>query len=148
MTLRAFAAQARHLRALRGETCVRAATGAYAWALLLDFGMLHGPDDAGYREPEKGLVVECPWRVEDPRGVVVGSADDDERIHEGVRVFLSKQVVAVTVYRPGFMARVRLTEGVTLWMFPERAADFTASSEDISVPWYLTGRAFPVGWED
>ncbi len=160
MTFKAFVAQARHLRALRGELCVRAKTGAYAWALLLDFGTLAPPDHRGYRQPQKGLVVECPWRIETRSAVIVASADAHvtdaagrrvqmEGLIEGkIQICVGKRIARVSVYRPSFMACVQFTDDLKLWIFPEDSADYEIVSEDPRCSWYVAGSAVPSGWEE
>jgi hypothetical protein len=153
MTRQAYRSQAKRLRSLRGDVCVRAMTGAGTWALLLDFGMLHPPDAAGYREPEKGLVVECPWRLETAVAVLVSSDDGYSSVHvpaarspaeidAALQVCLGKRVEHITVYRPSFMIRLTFSGALRLWVFP---VDSRAYQDD-SGPyccWYLVGRAFP-----
>lgn len=147
MSARAFAAQARRLRALRSEVCLHAQTGAYTWALLLEFRARHSPGERERSRAEHCLVVECPWRLETPTSVLVASADG-EAIESDIQVCVGKQVLSVTVYRPSFMARLRFSDGLTLWLFPERTAEYAPNPENPSVSWYLTGRGIPSGWEE
>jgi hypothetical protein len=158
MTRQAFLVQANHLRSLRGEVCVGTKTGAGPWALSLDFGVLHSPDARRYRAPEKGLVVECPWRLEATTAVLVASADGYASEHApaarsladietALQVCVGKRVERITVYRPPFMVRLALSGALRLWAFPENTGEYQDDG-DPRCSWYLAGRAFPGGWHE
>lgn len=153
MTRQAFLTQANRLRSVRGDVCVQAMTGAGPWALLLDFGLLHPPDARGYQEPEKGLVVECPWRLETAATVLVTSDDgyssehvpaarSPAEIDAALQVCVGKRVEHITVYRPSFMVRLIFSGALRLWVFPVESAAYRDDSGPYCC-WYLAGRAFP-----
>jgi hypothetical protein len=148
VTLKAFQAQARHLSALPDAVCFRAATGAHAWVLLLDFGALGPPDERGSRQPDFGPVVECPWRLEDGLRVIVGSGDQDEVIAPRIQACVGRRVIGTEVLTPSYTARVRFEGDLTLWIFPDDSKDYAESSEHPSCPWYLAGLAVPGGWQE
>ncbi len=148
MTRRAYATQARILRSVRGETCVRAETGAYAWSLLLDFGTLQAPDADGYRAPAYGLVVECPWRLEDRTQVVAGSNDDAETVDARLQLCVGRRLTRVVVYQPSFMVHIYLEDGLSLWVFPDNPRDYAASTEPPYSAWYVAGHKADASWED
>ena len=148
MTLKAFIAQARKLSLLNGEMCVRASPGAYDWALLLTFGMLYPPDATGYREWGKGIVVECPWRLETQTEVIVGSGNTDGTIREKIQACVGRRAIETEVHLPSYTACICFDEGLTLWIFPDDSRDYALQSDHPSSPWYLVGRAIPPGWEE
>lgn len=148
MTLKAYLAQERVLRSMRGQTCARAATGAGSWSLLLDFGELAPANARGYREPRYGLVVECPWRLEDRTRVLAGSGDASETVDGAVQVCVGKRIERLTVYRPSFMLHVHFSAELSLWAFPEDTRSYAPTSDDPSSPWYVAGRVVSGGWED
>lgn len=147
MTLMAYRAQAQWLRALRGQTCVRAETGAYAWSLLLNFGELAAADADGYQEPTYGLVVECPWRLEDQTRVLAGSRGESETTDDALQVCVGKQLERISIYQPSFMFQARFSDGLLLWAFPDDVRSYALSSEYPKSPWYVAGRAVSGGWE-
>ena len=144
MSLRSFKEDAKRLRTLRGEECVRAGVG-YANTLLLDFRMLHPPNERGYRQPDMSLVAECSWRLETATRVLVGWGDADEDIETRVQVCEGKQVTDVRVFRPSYMARLRFSGDLSIWVFPDRSKFFDPHDEESGSQWYVTGRSFPDG---
>ena len=147
MTLKAYQTQAQTLRSFRGKTCVRATTGAYSWSLLLDFGSLGPANAQGYREPEYGLVIECPWRLEDRAHVIVGSGDDAEIIDARLQPCVGKHLVRLSIHRPSYMVHVYFTDDLSLWIFPDDTKDYSSTSEHPYSPWYVVGSAVSGGWE-
>ena len=141
MTLTQFAENARLLRRLSGEVCIRARVG-HASALLLDFGILYPLNHRGYQQPEKALTVECCWRLETRTEVIVGWGDQDETIEARLQVLVGKRVLKTRVYQPSYMASIQFAEDLRLWIFPDDSRDYAAQSE-YNVCWYVTGRAIP-----
>lgn len=146
MTVKAFIKSTRDVLALKGQQCVRASAG-YARTLLLDCGMLRPPDSIGYEEPEIGLVAECPWRLDSRTSVIVGSGDPEDVIDSRLQICLGKTVDAVEVFPPSYTLRVALSDGLTVWVFPDDSRDFVACSEYPRSSWYVAGFAVSEGWE-
>lgn len=142
MTVEQFATQARHLRKFIGETCVRARCG-YASALLLDFGMLHSPDQSGYQQPDKGLTIECCYRLETGKEVVFGWADQDDLIESRIGVLVGKCIERVKIFKPSYMAHIRFSEDLRLWIFPDQWKDYDPERAEYFVSWFVSGRAIP-----
>lgn len=145
MTTRAFATQAKRARSLRGHECSRAQSG-YARALMLDFGSLSEPDAAGYRKAQRTFVAECPWRLENPREVIVGSGDEEGTIDTRLRACVGGVVSRVEIYTPSYTIRLRLGD-LLIWIFPDDARHFVETSEYPRSPWYLSGSEISEGWE-
>ena len=147
MTQAACKTQAKLVRLLRGEVCVRARVGQ-ANTLLLDFGVLHDPDRHGYRESDKWLVAECPWRLERKDAVVVGNGDAANRVESPLQACVGKRLVRITVYRPSYMLHLRFDNDLRFWLFPDDAAVYAPGGESSAAPWYVGGRAILGDAED
>lgn len=147
MTLRAFIRQAEDLRLLDDQVCVRASEGGFSGALLLDYGTLHPPDQDGYHQPDKGLVIECPWRLENSTDVIVGSGDQSDIVESRVQTCVGRRVRQIEVHPPSYMACIRFDGDLALWIFPDDSSDYTTQSEYPRNPYFVAGRTTPMGWE-
>lgn len=127
---------------------MRAKEGGFAGALLLDYGKLHAPDADGYQEPEKSLVVECPWRLENETHVIAGSGDRGEVIGARIQACVGKPVLQTRVHLPSYMACIRFAGDLILWIFPDSSSDYAVEEEYLGSPFYVTGRAISGDWED
>jgi hypothetical protein len=132
--------------------------------LLLDFGVFGPPDESGYRQAERSLIVECDWRLETATQVLAGSGsrhvafdpaagdcevhvEDDAELGPSVLRLVGRRVAAAEVFPPSYMARVEFDGDLTVWIFPDDPKDYTEESDDPSVPWFVTGSVLPSDWE-
>ena len=144
MSRRSFKEEVKLLRTLKGEECIRVGVSV-ANILILDFRMFHPPNERGYREPHICLIAECPWRLETPSKVLVGMGDEDEDIETRVQVCVGRRVTRVTVYRPSFMVRLRFSDDLSLWVFPQDSRHYESDNKELRNEWYVFGRSFPDG---
>ena len=159
MTLKAFSAQAKRIRFLEGEVCIRASTTVHPWALRLDFGPPSSPENDGHDTSPKSLIVEYPWRLETKDAVLVGSGDDvgypeedrplaAERIRSKLQLCAGRRVTHVEVHQPSYMVRLSFDDTLYLWVFPDASEDFAEQSADPQISWYVIGSQFSKNWEE
>ena len=150
MSYKAFVAQSRLLRTLIGEKCWKAERyEGDIWSdLSLSFGRQMSPEGDIESDHEKGLMIECPWRLETRDRVLVGTRDDKELINECIQSCVGATVYKTRFFRPSFMAVVRFDNDLRLWLFPEDSKDFRLVSRYHWAPWHFTGHAYEGGWED
>ena len=151
MTVKAFRAHARLLKTLHGEICSEAVIG-YPRSIMLYFGALRIPKTKDDNAHEKGLVTECPWRLETREQVIAGSKDrDKEPLKERIKVCEGIRVRTTHVFRPSFMVQVVFENDLRLWLFPDSFKHYDPNRGYAATSWYLTGYAYTSdgdGWED
>lgn len=123
---------------LVGCEVVMAKQGGFLGSLVIDFSRLYPPDETGYREPAKGLVVECPWRLFEGQKLLVGCDDERRHIDECGASLIGQTLLSARISSPGFTLRAAFDDGRVLWVYPCDSA-FLSDDEPRS-RWYVVGR--------